>query len=86
MAKTILLFRVDIGFDPDRGYAALLSDPANQREKGIRGNSMEQLTSRLRHALIEEAHKKRSFPTEREAGNGSHIITPDDGDPLFSHT
>lgn len=68
-----LMFRIDIGFDPDRGYAAAVLDVLNERQKGIKGNSMEQLASRLRHVLIEEASKKRQFPLERET---SKIITP----------
>jgi hypothetical protein len=69
----ILIFRIDIGFDPERGYAAALYDVQNERQKGIRANSMEQLTSRLRNVLNEEGHKRRQFPLESEP---SRIITP----------
>lgn len=68
-----LIFRVDVGFDPDRGYACTVLDVPNGRQKGIRANSIEQLTSRLRHVLNEEGRKKRNFPLESEP---SRIITP----------
>lgn len=68
------MFRIDIGFDPDRGYAAVLYDAQLDRQKGIRGNSMEQLTSRLRHVLNEESQKRKRFPLESEP---SKIITPE---------
>jgi hypothetical protein len=67
------LFRVDIGFEKDRGYAAAVFDPQNQRQKGIRGNSMEQLLSRIRKVILDESRKARSFPLESERSN---IILP----------
>lgn len=76
MAKPILLFRIDIGFDPERGYGAALFDILNERSKGIRANSMQQLTSRLRNVLNEEAEKTRHFPLEHERDEPSRIITP----------
>lgn len=83
MSKVHHLFRIDIGFDQERGYGATLTDVPNNRMKGIRGNSVEQLVSRLRNVIIEEARKKRDFPLESEP---SRIITPKTGDPLFRHT
>lgn len=68
-----LMFRIDVGFDPERGYAAVVFDVPNDRQKGIKANSIEQLTSRLRNVLNEEGRKKRSFPLEHER---SRIITP----------
>jgi hypothetical protein len=76
VAKPILLFRIDIGFDPERGYAASLMDIQHKRMKGIRGNSMQQLTSRLRNVLNEEAAKMKAFPLEHEREEPSRIITP----------
>jgi len=73
------LYRIDIGFDENRGYGAVILDVqasiANQGpvQKGIRGNSMEQIASRLRNVLIEEVHKRKHFPLESEP---SRIITP----------
>jgi hypothetical protein len=67
-----LLFRIDIGFDEQRGYAAAVLDILNERQKGIKGNSIQQLTSRLRHVLNEEMEKRRNFPLESEP---SRIIT-----------
>jgi hypothetical protein len=82
-----LLFRIDIGFDAQRGYAAAVLDIQHERQKGIRGNSPEQLISRMRNVLLEEFHKQRNFPLESEpGGNHSPIIMPDSGDPLFGAT
>lgn len=77
MATPILLFRIDVGFDPDRGYAAVVFDVPLKRQKGIRANSIEQLTSRLRQVLNEEGRKKRDFPLESEP---SRIIIPNGSD------
>ena len=71
--NVILLFRIDIGFDPGKGYGAVLLDVPLRRMKGIRGNSIEQLVSRLRNQVIKEAHNKRNFPLESEP---KIIITP----------
>jgi hypothetical protein len=73
MANPIIMYRIDIGFDPGRGYAAVILDVANSRQKGIKGNSIQQLTSRLRHVLNEEGSKRTNFPLESET---SKIITP----------
>jgi hypothetical protein len=79
-----LLYRIDIGFDPHRGYAATLLDLPNARQKGIRGNSPEQLMSRLRNVVLEEMHKRKNYPLESESQSSSPIITPGGGDPLFN--
>jgi hypothetical protein len=70
------MYRIDIGFDPDKGYAAVLLDLQQQRQKGIRGNSVEQLTSRIRRVLIDEEGRKRHFPLEHER-TPARIITPE---------
>lgn len=80
--KVHLLFRIDIGFDEERGYAATVYDVANERMKGVKGNSIEQLVSRLRNVVLEESRKKRNFPLESEPR--SPIIMPESGDPLFA--
>lgn len=76
MPQVAFLYRIDIGLDKERGYAASVTDVQRSTEerhmvKGIRGNSIEQIMSRLRHALIEEEGKRRRFPLESE----SRIIT-----------
>ena len=76
MSKPILLFRIDIGFDPERGYAAAVLDVLNERQKGIKGNSIEQVASRLRHALIEEMGRRKHFPMEHDRAEPPRIITP----------
>ena len=78
MAKPILLFRIDVGFDPDRGYGAAVLDVLNQRMKGVKGNSIQQITSRLRNVLNEEMAKRKQFPLEHERtpDEPSRIITP----------
>ena len=66
-----VLFRLDIGYDPERGYAAVLVDVKNQRMKGIKGNSVRQLMRNISSVVAEEEQKMRSFPLEQE----SRIIT-----------
>ena len=66
MADATLIYHVNVGFDPDRGYSALLYDAIDKKMKAIRGNSMEQLTSRIRRVLIDEEGKRRRFPLESE--------------------
>jgi len=86
-----LIYRIDIGFSENRGYSALVVEvnpDGKHRQKGIKGNSAEQLMSRLRRVLIEEMEKRKRFPLESEGSkNGSPtIITPDSEDPLFRMT
>jgi hypothetical protein len=76
VASPILLFRIDIGFDKERGYAAAVLDVLNERQKGIKGNSIEQVASRLRHVLIEEMGRRKHFPLEHDRSEPSRIITP----------
>lgn len=77
------MFRIDIAFDPDRGYAAVVLDVRNKREKGIKGNSIRQLLRRVHEVVAEEEQKMRRFPLEHERGAAPSIITPGNGDPLF---
>lgn len=81
--KVHLLFRMDIGFSESRGYAAVVTDVPLKRMKSIKGNSPEQLMSRIRNVLLDEMRKKKHFPLESEPGGQHNIITPDMGDPLF---
>jgi hypothetical protein len=68
------MFRVDIGFDPERGYAAVLSDVRGERVKGVKGNSIRNLMRRVSQQICDEEQKQRHFPLEHER---SRIITPD---------
>ena len=70
-----VLFRIDIGFDPERCYAASIIDAQENKVKGIKGNSIQQLMGRVRHAIIDEMEKKRHFPLEHER-EPSRIIMP----------
>jgi hypothetical protein len=72
MSEVHHLFRIDIGFDPDRGYAATVLDVEGQRQKGIRGNSIQQLISRIRNVVNEEVGRRSHFPKESERNS---IIT-----------
>jgi hypothetical protein len=75
MAKPIVLFRVDYGFDPDRGYAASIIDAQSSKVKGVRANSMRQLCRHIHEAICEAESKRRRFPLEYEA-EPPRIITP----------
>lgn len=64
-----LIFRIDVGFDPQRGYGCAVLEimpDKSTRTKGIRANTPEQLASRLRKVLIEELNKRKDFPLEQE--------------------
>jgi hypothetical protein len=74
VAEVQFLFRIDIGFDPDRCYAAQITDMQLGRSKGVKGNSVEQLMGRLRHIIIDEMGRRRHFPMEKEEPH--RIITP----------
>ena len=81
MGKPIVLFRVDYGFDPERGYAAAIIDAQESARrqaevtKGIRANSMRQLCRLVGQAVCDAESKRRRFPLEFEA-EPSRIITP----------
>jgi hypothetical protein len=76
MAKTIFIFRIDIGLNKDKGYGATILDVQRQMVKGIKGNSTEQLLSRIRRVVLDEMHKKTNFPLESERSEPSRIIMP----------
>jgi hypothetical protein len=67
------MFRIDIGFDPGRGYAAVLSDVQGERMKGIKGNSIRNLMRNVAKEICEEEQRRRRFPLETER---ARIITP----------
>jgi hypothetical protein len=75
MAQTIFIFRIDIGFNTDKGYAATVLDVPQNRIKGIKAASPEQLISRIRNVFLEQMRQKRDFPLESEK-EPSRIITP----------
>ena len=68
-----LLFRIDIGYDPERGYAAVLSDVTGKRVKGVKGNSIRNLLRTVTREVCDAEQKMRRFPLEQEP---SRIITP----------
>ncbi len=76
MAKPVVLFRVDYGFDPERGYAAAIMDAQAQKSKGVRANSMRQLSRLVSQAICDAESKRRRFPLEYEAAEPPRIITP----------
>lgn len=78
MSQVDLMYRIDIGFNKDRGYAALIQDRIG-RVKGLKGASVEQLMSRLRHIIIDEEGRRKNFPVESEPAGQSRIITPNGG-------
>lgn len=77
-----LLYRIDIGFDPDRGYAAVILDVRGDRQKGIKGNSIRNLCRNVHKAICDEDQKARRFPLEAESrlGGGTKSLTPDNAD------
>lgn len=75
MGKPIVLFRVDYGFDPERGYAAAIIDAQSKKTKGIRANSMRQLSRLCHEAICEAEGKRRRFPLEMEISEPPRIIT-----------
>ncbi len=76
MAKPVVLFRVDYGFDPERGYAAAIMDAQAKKSKGVRANSMRQLSRLVSQAICDAESKRRRFPLEFEAAEPPRIITP----------
>lgn len=67
------MYRIDIGFNPEKGYAAAIYDVKGERHKGIKANSIRQLCRRIHEAVCDDEQKKRHFPLEHER---SRIITP----------
>lgn len=76
MGKPILMFRIDVGFDPERGYAAAVLDVPNERHKGIKASNIRQLMRSVAQAVCDEEQRQRRFPLEHERGEPSRIITP----------
>ena len=84
MPNVTNMYRTDIGFDPDYGYAAVIFDVRDKKQKGIKANSIRELCRRIHEAICEDEQKKRRFPLEREASSAPTILTPEGGDPLFN--
>ena len=78
MAQTILMFRIDVGYNADKGYGATVLDVANDRIRGIKANSIRNLLRSISKVVADEEQKKRRFPLEQE-GMRSMIITPPNG-------
>lgn len=76
------MYRIDIGFDQARGYAAAIYDPLDRKAKGIKASNIRQLCRRIHEAICEDEQKKRRFPLESEAQSVQTIIAPGQ-DPLF---
>ena len=77
MAQTVVLFRVDIGYNPGKGYGATIVDVQLNRMKGIKGNSIRNLMRNVNQVVCDEEQKKRRFPLEQESA--PMIITPPNG-------
>ena len=75
MANAILMFRIDVGFDPDRGYAAALYDVQGEKQKGVKASNVRQLMRLVGQQICEAEQQKRRFPLEHER-EPSRIITP----------
>jgi hypothetical protein len=76
MAETYFMFRVDIGYNADKGYGATVLDVRRNMIKGIKGNSIRQLLRNIASVIAEEEQKQRHFPVESEP---RLIITPNGG-------
>jgi hypothetical protein len=76
MAQTIFMFRIDLGFNPDKGYGATVLDVQENKIKGVKGHSIRGLMRNISAVIAEEDQKKRRFPTEV---GPKLIITPDGG-------
>lgn len=78
------MYRIDIGFDRERGYGAAIFDVLDKKTKGCKANSMRQLCRQIHESVCEDEAKKRRFPLESEARSAPSIITPETKDPLFN--
>ena len=78
MAQTALMFRIDLGFNPEKGYGAVLlqvaPDGKNHRQKGIKAGNIRQLMRLVSQEICNEEQAMRRFPLEKE--EPSRIITP----------
>ena len=70
------MFRTDIGYDPGRGYAAVVLYVYLKREKHIKAKSIRELCREISKAICDEENRKRRFPLEQDA---PIIITPNGG-------
>ena len=77
-----LLYRIDIGFDQERGYAAAILDLQDKKTKGLKASSIRQLCRQIHEAVCQDEQRKRRFPLESEAQSVSTLITPGNGDPF----
>ena len=68
------MFRIDIGFNPEKGYAAVLYDVGQDRQKGIKAGNIRQLMRRVAEETCFTEQQARRFPLEKE--EPSRIITP----------
>jgi len=68
------MFRIDVGFNPERGYGAALLDVQSNQQKGIRAGNIRQLMRLLGQAICDQEQRSRRFPLEKE--EPSRIITP----------
>jgi hypothetical protein len=68
-----IMYRVDIGHDPGRCYAAVITR-GNGMQKGIKGNSIRQLMRRVNEQICSDEQQNRRFPLEQE--EPKRIITP----------
>lgn len=73
-STTSILFRIDLGFNPEKGYAAVIYDVALDRQKGIKAGSIRQLMRIVSQEVCDCEQKSRRFPLEKE--EPSRIITP----------
>jgi hypothetical protein len=76
VGKPIVLFRVDYGFDPERGYGASIIDAQSNKVKGVRANSIRQLSRLVSQAICDAENDRRRFPLEMEKSEPPQIITP----------
>jgi hypothetical protein len=60
------MYRVDIGYDPNRCYAAVITEGKRGMQKGIKGNSIRQLMRRVSEQVAADEQKSRRFPLEQE--------------------
>lgn len=73
MNDVSVMYRLEIGWSPTKGYGAVLVDIAGKKMKGIKGNSIRALMRNCSQVIAEEDQKRRRFPLEHEP---SRIITP----------
>lgn len=70
-----VMYRIDIGYDPNRCYAAVITEGKKGMQKGIKGNSIRQLMRRVNEQICLDEQKNRRFPLEQE--EPKRLISPD---------